>query len=218
MENRVALIPAAGWLKGFETPRALVSLGRELMIERLLRQLGKLKVPALVAYGGEGWKPEHTDRLLGLDFPPLSFTFMPKAAGKRNSRATVAEMLEKVLDRADYWGLVPKSRIYVLFVDFVMAYSLLWELTRYSAPCVYSFKRGDLSIILTLSVVSAYLKLSEPYDSTAVCLRQERMALDELEFGWMKQARKELGQRFWEVDEPSDLARARELVLEWARS
>lgn len=213
----LALIPAAGWIKGFDRPRALVPLvGKELLIERLLRQLDQHSIPALIAYGGQKWKPRHTARLCEIEtFPPRTHMMRPKHHGARSSRRTISEMLEHVLKQGvlNQWLMGPGSKIYVLPVDYLFADSLLDELLDHPAPCVYSFKKTDAFMVLTLEVVPDYLKLSESYDSTIWCLRHEKKALEELGFIWFK--RNELGRRFWELDLPDQLEEARFLVAEW---
>lgn len=212
----LALIPAAGWIKGFDRPRALVPLGKELLIERLLRQLDQRSIPALIAYGGQKWKPRHTARLYEIEmFPPRSYLMRPKNEGARSSRRTISEMLEHVLKQIslNQWFVGPSSKIYMLPVDYLFADSLLDELLDHPAPCVYSFKKTDAFMVLTLEVVPDYLKLSGSYDSTIWCLRQEKKALEELGFTWFK--RNELGHRFWELDLPDQLEEARFLVAEW---
>ena len=119
------LLPSAGRMKKFSKPRALLSLGKETVIERLVRQSLENKAVPLVATGSVGlwgWTEEHAK-----EFEKLSCKVMISPAHhEKYDLPTIHFLLQKIQE--------PDAKIIILAGDYVFSDGLFKEILTYPAP------------------------------------------------------------------------------------
>lgn len=145
----VVLLPSAGSMKAFDRPRALLSLGKETVIERLVRQSLQNEAVPLVArgyVGPWGWTKEHVAEFERL---PCEVLVSPRHNTKCDL-PTIRFLLQNI--RA------AEAKILVLAGDYVFSEDLFREVLQYEAPGFMQFSnRGAIGAALGTNDVPTFL-------------------------------------------------------------
>lgn len=170
-----AIIPAAGPImldkrpgRTFPKPRALLSLGEETVIQRLVRQAKNAGFEILVAInqvGMGGWTPEHVR-----EFEQLDCRLYTSPAGKtKRAGQTMAFLLQKILEDP---GLRDDSIIFEVNGDWIYSEGLFKEVLSYRRPCFFTFQRFDWGYLLNGRNIPGFLELLRDAKSGAAMFRR----------------------------------------------
>ncbi len=159
-----AVVPAAGGFRGFEQPRAKLSLNGETFIERLLRQIRGAQIKPLLLvgqYGRAGWTQEHLDYFRNLPFWKIRMT--SPYSELESPLKTMLFGLNHLLENSDEHKIKKEDKIFVMYADWVFTDELFEETVQYPAPCHYCHKKGDPGFIFNLEVLPAYFDFIKDY-------------------------------------------------------
>lgn len=168
---RPGLTPAQVAGRQFDRPRSLLSLGQETVTERLIRQSLAVKFHPIVIIGKAGmveWTQEFID-----DFKRLPCELLEESDFLKPHMGVLRFALQYLLNNASRYDLREDTKVFIIFGDYVFSEDLFRQTANYAAPCVYTHKRRDDSIVLTGKTLLPFLKLSEEYS-------KERGYLDQL--------------------------------------
>lgn len=169
-----AIIPAAGPFtdlgrnRCFPKPRALLTLGEETVISRLIRQLQERGVEPIVAMGKageEGWTEKHVEEFLALSCKLLTTPHHEKGIWLH----TIRFALEHLRDNAKNHDLADNSRILVLPGDWVMSDHALDEMLTGPILATWAY-----ALVLSGQALSAVIELMLPAPSYACLVRFTR--------------------------------------------
>lgn len=149
-------------------PKALMTIGREILVERLVRQLKSKNIVPIVGAGttsevsqGRTWSEGHVKKIHKL---PCEVLASPHH-GERYGRGTMLFLLRHVLEKDDL------EKVFVFTGDYVFEDKLLYEILNYPAPCCLLMQRyrsksypGLIGInqvlLLTKEVLPDFLELA----------------------------------------------------------
>lgn len=214
----IAIILAAGPLLRRGTkwwrPRALLSLGLESVIERILGQLEKFSIPTIVVVGKAGEGGWHENHLKA--FRRLSCTLITSSYLKRHALSSLRFTLQHVIQNKEKYGIEDHSKVYIIWGDHVFSDDLIEEIVNYSIPCGFMNKKGDgLGLVLTGKSLQPILDLMTPFQECCILLfilrKKEELEKLGLEM-WKGYIGNTRGGRFAEIDQLPDYERAISLV------
>ena len=223
-----AVIPAAGGVyRHFWKPRALLTLGEETIIERLVRQFQENSVYPIVGIGKAGlregkgkfrtdlpWSEGNVESLEGLSCEVLSTPYH----NERGPLKTISFLIEHLLKNFD---LVGNSKVYIVYGDYVFSDRLIKEVLAHSAPC-YSFlkKRDGFVGILTSEILGDFVTLVNQWPDIPSPLILHETAPEGLKAIGLKEVPpiRVAGMDFIEIDDPGSYEHAVKLVFYEAKS
>ena len=211
-----AIIPAAGGAKDFWKPIPLLSLGTESVIFRLLRQLRESRIFPIVAVGspGEhGWATAHVEEIRKI---PTWKSVVTSPHSKERSPLKTVEFLLRYLVRNNEWlKAEAKSRVFVIFGDWIFSDSLLAETVSYPASVAFSHIFDEWGLVIEFGKINAFLKFSSKFKTLGI-LTASRKDLRALGFNTEYGSQKNAPDRFCEIDIPRNYELAFEMISrEW---
>lgn len=155
----------------FGKPKALLDIGGETVISRLVRQLRELDIMPVIGMGQAdiaGW----TETFVA-EFHEIYSFYVPYTENCIQTGCFLLHALQK------YCNVANDGKIYLIPGDFVFSDKRIKELTEYTVPCVYSFRGGaDCGFIITGEGLSEFLTIAEE------CTWWGEAVTRVLELGW----------------------------------
>ena len=205
MSRNIVSIAASGAIqrwgqpeRDFGIPKALLSLGEETVVDRLVRQCvdnDAIPVIAIGKAGEGGWELEHVEAFRSLDCHLIESPY----GEARSCTSTDIYLLEYIRDE-QIWGesLAPDDKVFMIPADWVMKDSLFSELMGYPAPCVFGFRGiSDRSTILNQASIPLYIDLQGRYQTSSELISKEMDNLARLGFQYLVRT---LPEQFVEID------------------
>ena len=194
------IIPAAGGVKDFWKPVSLLSLGKETVISRLLKQLrraGGYPVIAIGSPGEKGWLQSHVDEFRKM--PVWKELITSPHVNERSPLRTVEFLLNHLASNKNRLKADFKSKISIFFADWIFTDGLLVETLSYPAPSSFSHIYDEWGLVIRLEDVPAFLKFSGRFKSIG-SLTQDKDGLKALGFQLGLGSQNNAPDRFCEID------------------